>query len=170
MRKIWLLATLLISGLLLTWCTVTFTWPEQQESLQQESEPKENIIYWQSGSQDIEEGKTVYTNTQYWFSLVFWEVYQWGFVHQEDWENLSTITFFVKDDTATKEETHIDWYRDVFVVYAIPYEKNDEFSEFVWLTEKDLIWQNDKYFLYETRGEQFEQQEYYTDNIVFPAE
>ena len=69
-----------------------------------------------------------------------------------------------------KLENGFDWYRDVFAVYAIPTEKNDEFMEIIWLTEKDLLWQNEKYILYQKIWEQFEQQEYYTDNVIFPAE
>ena len=42
--------------------------------------------------------------------------------------------------------------------------------EIIWLTEKDLLWQNEKYILYQKIWEQFEQQEYYTDNVIFPAE
>ena len=166
LSKFWLLTILLIGSLLLVGCTVTYKSSDKQD----QETSKENVIYWEYGSQDIVEGKTVYTNKKYWFSLTFWEVYQWGFVHQEDWEDFSTITFFIKDDTAIKEETHIDWYRDVFTVYAIPTEKNDEFMEIIWLTEKDLLWQNEKYILYQKIWEQFEQQEYYTDNVIFPAE
>ena len=61
LSKFWLLTILLIGSLLLVGCTVTYKSSDKQD----QETSKENVIYWEYGSQDIVEGKTVYTNKKY---------------------------------------------------------------------------------------------------------
>lgn len=129
--------------------------------------PDSNVIYSEYWSQDIIGDRTIFYSSWFGISLRLWEAFDWWFVHEEDWEMYSTLTFFVKDDTALKDETWIDWYSDVFVIYIVPIDNFKEFSEVLDFPEHAIIWKNNKYYFVESRSEAFDDEPYYTDNYIF---
>ena len=168
MKKIWLFTTLLTTATLLTWCNVNVNIQNTPENnILQEMNPTANIISGQFWSQDITWDSTIYKNNQYWISLNLWEAYKWWFVHQEDWDDFSTLTFFIPDETATKEETHIDGYRDVVTIYMVSTDKNDDFKDYSsWKNIEDLGY-NNKYYFYEEKNKLIYKWDFNTDNLIF---
>ena len=73
----------------------------------------------------------------------------------------------IQDETATKEETHIDGYRDVVTIYMVPIKKNDEFKEYKSWTNIEDMGLNNKYYFYTERKEVENKSDYYTDNLIF---
>jgi hypothetical protein len=168
MKKIWLLTTLLTTATLLAWCSINLNINNaSEEPSLKDRVPGAVVLTGQFWSQDITWDKTLYYNDQYWISFILWESYKSWFVHQEDGENFSTLTFFIKDETAKKEETYIDWYRDISTIYIVPSEKNDEFiSNNKWSWTEDLG-KNTKYYFYEEDTDLWKDRKYAKDNIVF---
>ncbi len=168
MKKIWLLTTLLTTATLLAWCNINVNINNSKEEIPLEDRvPGAVLLTGQSWSQDITWDNTNYYNQQYWISLRLGEAYKSWFVHQENWEDFSTLTFFIPDETATKEETHIDGYRDVVTIYMVPIKKNDEFKEYKSWTNIEDMGLNNKYYFYTERKEVENKADYYTDNLIF---
>ena len=144
--------------------------PAEEENLRF---PDSNPIYWWNWNHEIVWDKTIYYNTWYWISLRVWEEFSWGLIIEEDRNDMfphHLIIFLAKDDTATADETWIDWYREIFTIWAISHEDYEEWN-IEWNTRKNKLWENSKYVFVDSFPNYDETIEhYYTDVYILNLE
>ena len=69
-----------------------------------------------------------------------------------------------KDDTATADETWIDWYREKFTVWVVPVENYED--AMIWFTEDNILWKNNKYCFFESKPDPLDTNYYYINMFV----
>jgi len=109
----------------------------------------------------------LYHNAQYWIQLWLVEELNWGKIIEEDRDDIfphHLIIFMAKDDTATADETWIDWYREKFTVWVVSVENYED--AMLGFTEDNILWKNNKYYFFETKPDPLDDKYYYTNLFV----
>lgn len=109
----------------------------------------------------------LYHNAQYGIQLWLSEELNWWKIIEEDRDDMfphHLIIFMAKDDTATADETWIDWYREKFTVWVVPVENYED--AMIWFTEDNILWKNNKYYFFESKPDPLDTNYYYTNMFV----
>ena len=95
------------------------------------------------------------------------EELNWWKIIEEDRDDMfphHLIIFMAKDDTATADETWIDWYREKFTVWVVPVENYED--AMIWFTEDNILWKNNKYYFFESKPDPLDTNYYYINMFV----
>ena len=158
MKKIWLLTTLLVGGLLLTGCLNKvpdcLSWEAACTKKIKAEEPSEdikfqnsNVIYWWIWTHEIVGDKTIYYDSWYWISFRLWEDFSWGRIVErdtEEWDTINENLYNLHRIEVYKKDWWWEWYGQVFIINVV----NNEQSK-IWGKEY-IIWNNNKYSFYST--------------------
>ena len=109
----------------------------------------------------------LYHNAQYGIQLWLSEELNWWKIIEEDRDDMfphHLIIFMAKDDTATADETWIDWYREKFTVWVVPVENYED--AMIWFTEDNILWKNNKYCFFESKPDPLDTNYYYINMFV----
>ena len=161
MKKIWLLATLLVGGLLLTGCInkvpdciswkAACTWEIKVEEPSKDIKFQDsNVIYWWIWTHEIVGDKTIYYDSWYWISFRLWEDFSWGRIVERDTEEWDTINenLYNLHRIEVYKKDWWEWYGQVFIINAVNNEqfaKRDDVPSWNSNWEESIIGQNDKY-------------------------
>ena len=181
MKKVWLLTTL---SLILFFVGCDNTPPEQEvidDCLIEENCISEDVIvnddyvpidedaeildshYW---DQVIANKKSVYNNHNYWLILSLNDSFKNWIIREYDDGEYHVADFYIKDVSAKEWDFWIEWFRSVFKIRFIESDKYKEFMAIKWLNKDFIIWNNNKYYFFDTRGDKSDTTNYYTLNYT----
>ena len=160
MKKIRLLISLLICGVLLTGCNKTVENPEVIDDCIIPEDCNElideEIVLWNIYQTTYITWKNIlYFDNSRWIALKLWEEFDWWLIREidtdEGWIPHSEIIFLIKGEENEENRTWINWYREMFTITAVSKENLENF----WASLDDFdfgafIWENNEYYFVES--------------------